>query len=105
MISLELPYLRFCIDKDYSQLLRLNEEISARNSEAGKSQGAQLLRMTLFTPCPFSKFHEMLQKEEEECQQITATAFIRSAQGVPLTSAMIGWIYQFLIPASIKLLG
>jgi urease accessory protein len=116
--KLELPYLRFCIDavdaKDYSQLLRLNEEISAWKltheiREAGKSQGAQLLRMTLnLYPCPFSKkFHEMLQKEEEECQQITATAVIRSAQGVPLTSAMIGWIYQSIsnfCSASIKLL-
>ena len=62
---LELPYLRYCAEavenRDYNELLKLNEEISAWKltrelRDAGNSQGTQLLRMLLeIHPCSTSK--------------------------------------------------
>ena len=63
--KLELPYLGFCYkavtNRDYNELLLLNEEISAWKltrelRDAGKSQGTQLLRMILeIHQCPVSR--------------------------------------------------
>ena len=116
--SLELPYLRFCLqavsNRELEMLISLNEEISAWKltreiREAGKSQGSQMIRMIReIYQCPVSdEFQKMLSKSREQCQQITATALLRNAQGVPLASSMIAWIYQAVsnfCSASIKLL-
>ncbi len=116
--SLELPYLRFCLqavsNRELEMLISLNEEISAWKltreiREAGKSQGSQMIRMIReIYQCPVSdEFQKMLSKSGEQCQQITATALLRNAQGVPLASSMIAWIYQAVsnfCSASIKLL-
>ena len=116
--SLELPYLRYCSEavknREFEELLVLNEEISAwkltrETREAGTSQGSQMLRMIReIYSCPVSvEFNRMLHQKEEQCQQITATALLRNAQGVPLTSGMIAWIYQTVsnfCSASVKLL-
>ena len=97
-----------------NELVILNEEISAWKltreiRDAGKSQGAQLLRMILeIYECPVSeKFNQLLQEGRDQCQQITATALLRNAQKAPLISSMIAWIYQAVsnfCSASIKLL-
>ena len=114
----ELPYLGFCYEavanRDYSELLILNEEISAWKltreiRDAGNSQGTQLLRMILeIHQCPISKkFKQVLHKRGDNCQQITATALLRNFQEVPLSSAMIAWLYQSVsnfCSASVKLL-
>ena len=116
--NLELPYLRFCSEavsnRALEELISLNEEISAWKltreiREAGKSQGSQMIRMIReIYQCPVSaEFQKMLSKSREQCQQITATALLRNAQGVPLASSMIAWIYQAVsnfCSASIKLL-
>ena len=116
--NLELPYLRFCSEavsnRALEELISLNEEISAWKltreiREAGKSQGSQMIRMIReIYQCPVSaEFQKMLSKSREQCQQITATALLRNAQGVPLVSSMIAWIYQAVsnfCSASIKLL-
>lgn len=116
--QLELPYLGFCYEavanRDYNELLILNDEISAWKltreiRDAGNSQGAQLLRMILeIHQCPVSKkFKQFLQESGDICQQITATALLRNVQEVPLSSAMIAWIYQSVsnfCSASVKLL-
>ncbi|MBT3635792.1 MAG: hypothetical protein HN531_02560 [Opitutae bacterium] len=116
--NLELPYLRFCWvaveNRSYNDLISLNEEISAwkltrETREAGKSQGSQMIRMIReIYECPVSdEFHQMLRKTGEQCQQLTATALLRNAQQVPLTSGMIAWIYQVVsnfCSASVKLL-
>ncbi len=116
--SLELPYLRFCLqavsNRELEMLISLNEEISAWKltreiREAGKSQGSQMIRMIReIYQCPVSdEFQKMLSKSGEQCQQITATALLRNAQGVPLASSMTAWIYQAVsnfCSASIKLL-
>ena len=116
--SLELPYLRFCLqavsNRELEMLISLNEEISAWKltreiREAGKSQGSQMIRMIReIYQCPVSdEFQKMLSKSGEQCQQITATALLRNAQGVPLASSMTVWIYQAVsnfCSASIKLL-
>lgn len=115
---LELPYLRYCAEavenRDYNELLKLNEEISAWKltrelRDAGNSQGTQLLRMLLeIHPCSTSaEFNNLLQDKGHQCQQITATALLRDAQGVPLKPSMIAWIYQAVsnfCSASVKLL-
>ena len=116
--NLELPYLRFCSEAvknhEYEELIDLNEEISAwkltrETREAGKSQGAQMIRMIReIYECPVSdEFGQRLRKTGEQCQQITATALLRNAQQVPLTSGIIAWIYQAVsnfCSASVKLL-
>ena len=116
--NLELPYLRYCVKavekNDLNELRRLNEEISAWKltreiRDAGKSQGAQLLRMILeIYECPVSeKFNQLLLEGRDQCQQIIATALLRNAQKAPLISSMIAWIYQAVsnfCSASIKLL-
>ncbi len=115
---LELPYLGFCYqavtNRDYNELLILNEEISAWKltrelRDAGNSQGTQLLRMILeIHQCPVCmKFKQLLHESVDPCQQITATALLRNFQEVPLRSAMIAWIYQTVsnfCSASVKLL-
>ncbi|MBN38391.1 MAG: hypothetical protein CMI29_07985 [Opitutae bacterium] len=114
----ELPYLRFCSEavknRELEELFDLNEEISAwkltrETREAGKSQGTQMIRMVgEIYECPLSaEFHRLLHERREQCQQITATALLRNAQQVPLTSSMIAWIYQAVsnfCSASVKLL-
>ncbi len=116
--NLELPYLRYCVKavekNDLNELVILNEEISAWKltreiRDAGKSQGAQLLRMILeIYECPVSeKFNQLLLEGRDQCQQISATALLRNAQKAPLISSMIAWIYQAVsnfCSASIKLL-
>ena len=116
--NLELPYLRYCVEavekNDLNELVILNEEISAWKltheiRDAGKSQGAQLLRMILeIYQCPLSKeLKELLQGRGDQCQHITATALLRNKQKAPLDSSMIAWIYQAIsnfCSASIKLL-
>lgn len=116
--NLELPYLRFCSDAvknlKYEELMDLNEEISAwkltrESREAGKSQGTQMIRMIReIYACPASaEFNRKLLERGGQCQQITATALLRHAQQVPLTSGMIAWIYQVIsnyCSASVKLL-
>ena len=116
--KLELPYLGFCYkavtNRDYNELLLLNEEISAWKltrelRDAGKSQGTQLLRMILeIHQCTVSKkFKQLLHESGVPCQQITANALLRNFQEVPLRSAMIAWIYQAVsnfCAASVKLL-
>jgi urease accessory protein len=116
--KLELPYLRYCLEavekNNLNELVRLNEEISAwkltrEMRDAGKSQGAQLLRMILeIHQCPVSiDFNQLLKNRGDQCQQITATALLRNTQKAPLISAMIAWIYQAVsnfCSASIKLL-
>ena len=116
--KLELPYLGFCYEavanRDYNELFVLNEEISAWKltrelRDAGNSQGTQLLRMILeIHRCPVSKkFKQVLDESGDPCQQITATALLRNFQEVPLSSAMIAWIYQAVsnfCSASVKLL-
>ena len=116
--KLELPYLGFCYkavaNRDYNELLNLNEEISAWKltrelRDAGNSQGTQLLRMILeIHRCPVSKkFKQVLHESGDPCQQITATALLRNFQEVPLSSAMIAWLYQSVsnfCSASVKLL-
>ena len=114
----ELPYLRFCSeavrDGEYEDLMKLNEEISSWKltreiRDAGSSQGSQMIRMIReIYECPVSAdFHRRLQESGEPCQQITATALLRNAQGIPLNSSMIAWIYQAIsnfCSASVKLL-
>ena len=116
--KLELPYVRYSLEavekNDLDELVKINEEISAWKltreiRDAGKSQGAQLLRMILeIYECPVSeKFNQLLQEGRDQCQQITATALLRNAQKAPLISSMIAWIYQAVsnfCSASIKLL-
>ena len=116
--KLELPYLRFCVEavekNDLNELGRLNEEISAWKltreiRDAGKSQGAQLLRMILeIHQCPVSiEFNQLLKNGGDQCQQITATALLRNVQKAPLISSMVAWIYQAVsnfCSASVKLL-
>ncbi len=116
--KLELPYLRYCVEavekNELNELVSLNEEISAWKltreiRDAGKFQGTQLLRMILeIYECPVSeRFNQLLQKGNDQCQQITATALLRNAQNAPLSSSMIAWIYQAVsnfCSASIKLL-
>ena len=116
--NLELPYLRYCVEavekNDLNELVILNEEISAWKltreiRDAGKSQGAQLLRMILeIHQCPVSlEFNQLLKNRGDQCQQITATAILRNVQKAPLISSMIAWIYQAVsnfCSASIKLL-
>ena len=116
--KLELPYLRFCVEavekNELNELGRLNEEISAWKltreiRDAGKSQGAQLLRMILeIYECPVSeKFNQLLLEGRDQCQQIIATALLRNAQKAPLISSMVAWIYQAVsnfCSASVKLL-
>ena len=116
--NLELPYLRYCVEavekNDLNELVILNEEISAWKltreiRDAGKSQGAQLLRMILeIYECPVSeKFNQLLLEGRDQCQQITSSALLRNAQKAPLISSMIAWIYQAVsnfCSASIKLL-
>lgn len=116
--TLELPYLRYCVEAvekgDLNELVNLNEEISAWKltreiRDAGKSQGAQLLRMILeIHQCPVSlEFNQLLKNRGDQCQQITATAILRNVQKAPLISSMIAWIYQAVsnfCSASVKLL-
>ena len=116
--TLELAYLRYCVEavekSDLKELVNLNEEISAWKltreiRDAGKSQGAQLLRMILeIHQCPVSlEFNQLLKNRGDQCQQITATAILRNVQKAPLISSMIGWIYQAVsnfCSASVKLL-
>jgi urease accessory protein len=116
--KLELPYLRYSVEtlgrNNLHELLILNEEISAWKltreiRDAGKSQGTQLLRMILeIHQCPISqKFHQLLQKSGDQCQQIIATALLRNVQNTPLVSSMIAWVYQTIsnfCSASVKLL-
>ena len=116
--NLVLPYLRYCVEavekNDLNELRRLNEEISAWKltreiRDAGKSQGAQLLRMILeIHQCPVSiEFNQLLQNRGDQCQQITATALLRNVQKAPLISSMVAWIYQAVsnfCSASVKLL-
>lgn len=115
---LELPYLRYSLnaveENDLNELLNLNEEISSWKltreiRDAGKSQGAQLLRMIMeIHQCPtFLEFNQLLKKQGHQCQQIVATALLRNLQKAPLTSSMIAWVYQAVsnfCSASIKLL-
>ena len=115
---LELPYLRYSLkameENDLNELLNLNEEISSWKltreiRDAGKSQGAQLLRMILeIHQCPVSaEFNQLLKKRGDQCQQIVATALLRNLQKSPLASSMIAWVYQAVsnfCSASIKLL-
>ena len=116
--TLELPYLRYSVEavekSDLKELVNLNEEISAWKltreiRDAGKSQGAQLLRMILeIHQCPVSlEFNQLLKNRGDQCQQITATAILRNVQKAPLISSMIAWIYQAVsnfCSASVKLL-
>ena len=115
---LELPYLRYSLnaveENDLNELLNLNEEISSWKltreiRDAGKSQGAQLLRMIMeIHQCPVSlEFNQLLKKRGDQCQQIVATALLRNLQKSPLASSMIAWVYQAVsnfCSASIKLL-
>ena len=116
--KLELPYLRYSVETlgrdNLNELLILNEEISAWKltreiRDAGKSQGAQLLRMILeIHPCPIcQQFRKLLQKSGDQCQQIIATALLRNAQKTPLASSLIAWVYQTIsnfCSAAVKLL-
>ena len=115
---LELPYLRYSLnaveENDLNELLNLNEEISSWKltreiRDAGRSQGAQLLRMIQeIHQCPTSlEFNQLLKKRGDQCQQIVATALLRNLQKVPLASCMVAWVYQAVsnfCSASIKLL-
>lgn len=115
---LELPYLRYSLkaveENDLNELLNLNEEISSWKltreiRDAGKSQGAQLLRMIMeIHQCPTSlEFNQLLKKRGDQCQQIVATALLRNLQKSPLASSMVAWVYQAVsnfCSASIKLL-
>ena len=89
--NLELPYLRYCVKavekNDLNELVSLNEQISAWKltreiRDAGKSQGAQLLRMILeIYECPVSeKFNQLLLEGRDQCQLITSSALLRNAQ-------------------------
>ncbi len=118
MENLELPYLRYCSgaveNHELEELFDLNEEISSWKltreiREAGKSQGAQMIRMIReIHQCPVTeKFYRLLNERGEPCQQITATALLRNVQQVPLSSQMIAWVYQAVsnfCSASVKLL-
>ena len=116
--TLELPYLRFCWEAvqkdDFEELRILNEEISAwkltlETREAGSAQGMQMIRMIReIYNCPKTDaFYKMLVNNQDECQQITATALLRNLQKNPIPSMLIAWIYQAVsnfCSASIKLL-
>ncbi|MEC8355076.1 MAG: urease accessory UreF family protein, partial [Verrucomicrobiota bacterium] len=116
--TLELPYLRFCWEAvqkdDFEELRILNEEISAwkltlETREAGSAQGMQMIRMIReIYNCPKTNaFYKMLLNNQDECQQITATALLRNLQKNPIPSMLIAWIYQAVsnfCSASIKLL-
>ena len=116
--KLELPYLGFCYEavanRDFNELLILNEEISAWKltrelRDAGNSQGTQLLRMILkFTGVPFPKnLNRFCMRVEIPVSRLQQLHFLRNFQEVPLSSAMIAWIYQSVsnfCSASVKLL-
>ncbi len=116
--TLELPYLRFCWEAvqkdDFEELRILNEEISAwkltlETREAGSAQGMQMIRMIreIYNCSKTNAFYKMLLNNQDECQQITATALLRNLQKNPIPSMLIAWIYQAVsnfCSASIKLL-
>lgn len=115
---LELPYLRLCheavLRQDLDALFALNEEIGAWKltreiREASLSQGRQLLRMLdqVFDDEFARSFARESDERDAACHQITAFAILRVAQGTPLESSLVAWVYQSVstfCSASIKLL-